>query len=87
MGTGKMEKQAVMGAVASLTSPADKEIFLRRNMTQLLYAANDFSVHLRPASLCERGRGDLRGRRGICTYSDATKDLRVFEARFGYHKP
>ena len=53
MVTGKMEKQAVMGAVTSLTPPADSEIFLRRNVTQLLYAANDFSVHLRAASLCE----------------------------------
>src|SRR5262249_39941472 len=35
------------------------EIFLMQNVTQLLYAANDFSIYLRAASLTESGRGDL----------------------------
>jgi hypothetical protein len=35
------------------------EMFLMQNVTQLLYAANDFSIYLRAASLTERGRGDL----------------------------
>jgi hypothetical protein len=35
------------------------EMFLMQNVTQLLHAANDFSIHLRAAGLTERGRGDL----------------------------
>ena len=35
------------------------EMFLMQNVTQLLYAANDFSIYLRAASLAERGMGDL----------------------------
>ena len=35
------------------------EIFLMQNVTQLLYAANDFSVYLRAASLADKGRGEL----------------------------
>jgi hypothetical protein len=35
------------------------EMFLMQNVTQLLYAANDFSIYLRAASLPERGGGDL----------------------------
>jgi hypothetical protein len=35
------------------------EIFRMQNVTQLLYAANDFSAYLRAASLAERGSGDL----------------------------
>jgi len=35
------------------------EIFLMQNVTQLLYAANDFSVYLRAASLTDKGMGEL----------------------------
>jgi hypothetical protein len=34
------------------------EMFLMQNVTQLLYAANDFGVYLHAASLREGGRGD-----------------------------
>ena len=35
------------------------EIFLMQNVTQLLYAANDFSVYLRAASLTDKGGAEL----------------------------
>jgi hypothetical protein len=35
------------------------EMFVMQNVTQLLYAANDFAVYLRAAILAEGGWGDL----------------------------